>query len=280
VQLVVGSDPCLVPCIASARQIPFTESFRSNISADFAHIVLTANAAAGNTTATRPPRAGLLADAFASLDCRLECSNLFEDVWRCLARRAAGRGRGRGVLPVHQLALKGLVAAAGALLGGEAAPESLMVPPACLFGCAARSDLWHSVIAGEDPVCEARPLALAALPANACYLCSTSSAAEPAARHQDGTASCRWQAARGAAREQTCSRAVLSRYRLVSVQRHSCLARTAGQCCIDAVTRTQPPVATGPHGAACGRAARRAQRGRRHHVTNTTNQVLLCSRRA
>ena len=99
---------------------------------------------------------GLLHDAFASLDCRLECSNLFEDIWRVLARRAHARAPARGVLPVHQLALKGLVAAAEAMVCPEGLPESLVAPPACLFGCPAKRDLWHSIVAGEAPACEVR----------------------------------------------------------------------------------------------------------------------------
>lgn len=99
---------------------------------------------------------GFLRDAYACLDCRLECSNLYEDIVRVMARRAHGRTPSRGVLPVSQLALKGLVAAMGALVDTDTTPECIMVPPKCLFTCQPRCDLWHGIVEGQGPQCEVR----------------------------------------------------------------------------------------------------------------------------
>jgi hypothetical protein len=99
---------------------------------------------------------GFLRDAYSCLDCRVECSNLFEDIVRVMARRAHVRSASRGMLPVSQLALKGLVAAMGALVDTDSTPECMMVPPKCLFTCQPRSDLWHGIVLGQGPECEVR----------------------------------------------------------------------------------------------------------------------------
>lgn len=54
------------------------------------------------------------------------------------------------------LALKAATAVLHSLLDADPLPESITVPPACLFTSKARSDLWHAVARGEEPVCEAR----------------------------------------------------------------------------------------------------------------------------
>ena len=54
------------------------------------------------------------------------------------------------------LALKAATAVLHSLLDADPLPESITVPPACLFTSKARSDLWHAVARGEEPVCEVR----------------------------------------------------------------------------------------------------------------------------
>lgn len=55
------------------------------------------------------------------------------------------------------MARKGALAVLHCLLDAEPLPESIVVPPACLFTCKARPDLWHAVVVGEEPDCEVRP---------------------------------------------------------------------------------------------------------------------------
>lgn len=43
-----------------------------------------------------------------------------------------------------------------ALVDSDPQPESVMVPPKCVFECKPRQDLWHSVVAGQDPASEVR----------------------------------------------------------------------------------------------------------------------------
>jgi hypothetical protein len=52
------------------------------------------------------------------------------------------------------VALKGAIAVLHSLLDADPLPESITVPPACLFTSKARSDLWHAVARGEEPACE------------------------------------------------------------------------------------------------------------------------------
>jgi hypothetical protein len=61
-----------------------------------------------------------------------------------------------GKAPVAALALKGAVAVLHALLDVDPLPESIVIPPACLFTSKARSDLWHAVARGDHPLCEVR----------------------------------------------------------------------------------------------------------------------------
>lgn len=52
------------------------------------------------------------------------------------------------------LALKSATAVLHSVIDAESLPESISVPPACLFTSKARSDLWHAVSRGEEPTCE------------------------------------------------------------------------------------------------------------------------------
>jgi hypothetical protein len=99
---------------------------------------------------------GFLRDVYAALDCRLECSNLLEDIVSVLARRVQSRLSGRRVRPANLVALRGLVAIFDALAAVHPLPSSLFVPPKCIFTSQAHEDLWDAIVKGTPPACEVR----------------------------------------------------------------------------------------------------------------------------
>jgi hypothetical protein len=99
---------------------------------------------------------GFLRDIYTALDCRLECSNLLEDIVHVLAKRAQNRLSGRRVRPANLIALKGLVAMFDALAAVPSLPSSIFVPPKCIFTSQASEDLWDAVVKGTSPACEVR----------------------------------------------------------------------------------------------------------------------------
>ncbi|KAF8061912.1 hypothetical protein HT031_004172 [Scenedesmus sp. PABB004] len=121
---------------------------------------------------------GFLHAAFLSCDCRLERSNLFEDVAGLLSRTAfpGGGGSRQGLGPMHLISLDALLALLGALA------ERLDDPPPQLqpMSCPGRYiDVWGPVCRGDSPPLDQ---ILGGAPASAAALAAAAAADAEAAR--------------------------------------------------------------------------------------------------